>query len=136
MKPFFRLAPALLIGISVAAFIPSAGAQEGSTANPSGETSQGNSLQWRGNVNGTVYLHIRADTVKPVVRFGRLPQEVSYEFASPLPAKKVNVQLTEREGRGSITVTRQPNSANDYTAIVRIMDRAGGAANYSFRLVW
>ncbi len=136
MKAFSRLATALIFGVSAAAFIPSAGAQEGGAAKPSGDAEQGNSLQWRGNVNGTVYLHIRADTVKPVVRFGRLPQEVSYEFVSPLPARQVNVQLTEREGRGSITVTRQPSSANDYTAIVRIMDRAGGAANYSFRLVW
>jgi hypothetical protein len=40
------------------------------------------------------------------------------------------------DGRGDVDVVQQPNARNDYTTIVRIVDRSGGSDRYRVSAFW
>src|SRR5207302_139 len=56
------------------------------------------------------------------------------ETALPLADGAVSVRV--EEGRGDVDVIQQPSSRNDYTAIIRVRDRSGGADRYRVRAYW
>lgn len=49
---------------------------------------------------------------------------------------QINTQLTLKtlQGRGNVTITQQPASSNNYTALIDIFDPSGGEGSYSFEL--
>ncbi len=53
---------------------------------------------------------------------------------TPLAAKAQTVALTVVEGRGTVTVSQQPEASNAYTAVVSFTDPPGGAAWYEILL--
>ena len=135
MKSFARFVSAAMIGLSAAAFALPAGAEEVRAATPAAEQQQG-SFYWRGDVDGTVDLHIRHRSVRVVVKAGRSLQCARYRFDGALPKRDGGVQITKMEGRGSIELIQQPDSANNYTAVVRVADRGSSREEYRFTLVW
>ena len=135
MKSFARFVSATLICLSAAVVTLPAGAEEVGAATPAPDQQQG-SLYWRGDVDGTVDLHIRHRSVRVVVKAGRSLQCARYRFDGVLPKRNGGVQITKMEGRGTIELIQQPDSANNYTAVVRVTDRGTSREEYRFTLVW
>ena len=133
MKSFARFVSAAMICLSAAVFTVPAGAEEVQAATAAPE--QG-SFYWRGDVDGTVDLHIRHRSVRVVVKAGRSLQCARYRFDGSLPKRDGGVQITKMEGRGTIELIQQPDSANNYTAVVRVTDRGPSREEYRFTLVW
>ncbi|QLQ24410.1 MAG: hypothetical protein HZT41_05640 [Dechloromonas sp.] len=86
MKSFARFVSAAMIGLSAAAFALPAGAEEVRAATPAPEQQQG-SFYWRGDVDGTVDLHVRHRSVRVVVKAGRSLQCARYRFDGALPKR-------------------------------------------------
>ncbi|REJ75217.1 MAG: hypothetical protein DWQ47_06945 [Acidobacteria bacterium] len=95
-----------------------------------------NVFSWRGNVDGTVRISIRRNSVTTRVLSGQSILRDFYNFSESLPFRAVNVSVDKREGRGSVTVVQQPALGNAYTAVVEIRDPRGGRDDYEFDLIW
>jgi hypothetical protein len=93
-------------------------------------------LIWRGTVDGEILLSVRAGQVSIQNLSGAPVSNQQFNFTSPLPRTPVSVEIARKSGRGRVEVIQQPTAANDFTAVVRIRDRDGGARNYEFEMIW
>jgi len=94
-------------------------------------------LEFRGRVDGALYLHIRGEQIEVEYLSGRPMDEIRYRFSQPLPVQELEeVKLEGIDGRGAVRLIEWPNAGNRYTAKVRIQDEKSGAAMYRFKLVW
>ncbi len=93
-------------------------------------------FQWKGRVDGADEILIRGRSVRVNHLEAKPIQHQHYRFSAPLPARDVEVELHPIEGRGTVRLMEQPSERNDYTAVVRLEDRRGGASDYEFELVW
>jgi hypothetical protein len=94
------------------------------------------SMTWRGRVDDDVRIRIRGGTATVETLGGTPYSDAQPNFSNSLPNRRVTVRLTQQRGRGSIMIEQQPSRENDFTAIVRIRDTRGGAADYEFTLEW
>jgi hypothetical protein len=118
----------LLFSLILLAFTFSAFAQD--TENNSGR------VFWRGTVDDVVRIKIQGSDLSIETVSGRSYSEGSFSFTSPLPDAEVAVGVNKKEGRGTVAVVQQPNSENDFTAIVEIRDTKGGAKEYQLEIFW
>jgi hypothetical protein len=93
-------------------------------------------VTWRGRVDQEANLLIRGSEVSVQTIAGGDATGAAFQFTSPLPARPADVKLLRTRGRGNIEIIQHPSRANDFTAIVRIRDDKGGAADYEFEMVW
>jgi hypothetical protein len=93
-------------------------------------------MSWRGRVDDDVRIRIRGGSADVETIGGTAYYDGQPNFSNSLPNRRVTVRLTEKRGRGEIFIEQQPTRENDFTAIVRIRDTKGGAADYSFTLEW
>jgi hypothetical protein len=93
-------------------------------------------MSWRGRVDDDVRIRIRGGSAEVETIGGSAYNDSQPNFSNSLPNRRVTVRLTEKRGRGEIFIEQQPSRENDFTAIVRIRDTKGGAADYSFTLEW
>jgi hypothetical protein len=93
-------------------------------------------VRWRGTVDDDVHLVIRDDRVEVRTIGGSEYQNATYNFTSPLPRRRVNVNVTRLRGRGDVRVIQQPSRDNDFTAVVQIRDPSGGAREYEIEVTW
>jgi hypothetical protein len=99
--------------------------------------SRDGNLEFRGRVDGNVYLHVRGDQIEVEYLSGRPMDEIRYRFSQPLPSAEMQeVKLEDIDGRGSVRLLEWPNQGNRYTAKIRIQDEKSGASSYRFKLVW
>jgi hypothetical protein len=56
--------------------------------------------------------------------------------ASALPQQDGRVTVRVQDGRGDVDVVQQPSARNDYTMIMRIVDRSSGTDNYRVTAYW
>ncbi len=100
-------------------------------------TGKNGQLEFRGRVDGSLYLHIHLDQIEVEYLSGRPMDEIRYRFSQPLPAVEMEeVRLENVDGRGSVRLLEWPNTGNGFTAKVRIQDDKGGAGLYHFKLQW
>ena len=111
------------------AYDPGSGGQ-----NP--DTGRGGRMTWRGRVDDDVRIRIRGGTADVETIGGTPYYDGQPNFFNSLPPRRVTVRLTQKRGRGEIFIEQQPSRENDFTAIVRIKDPRGGAADYEFELTW
>ena len=97
---------------------------------------RGGSMTWRGRVDDDVRIRIRGGTATVETIGGTPYNDGQPNFSNSLPNRRVTVRLTQQRGRGSIVIEQQPSRDNDFTAIVRIRDTRGGAADYEFTIEW
>ena len=97
---------------------------------------RGGSMTWRGRVDDDVRIRIRGGTATVETIGGTPYNDGQPNFSNSLPNRRVTVRLTQQRGRGSIVIEQQPSRDNDFTAIVRIRDARGGAADYEFTIEW
>jgi hypothetical protein len=92
-------------------------------------------FRWSGNVDGDLQIVLRRTGVGYAVISGGQPQ-VIHSSGGQLPRRDGQLAVSLQRGRGSVVVMQQPTSHNNYTAIVRVIDRPSGYGLYDFDLVW
>src|SRR5256885_9762519 len=91
---------------------------------------------WTGRVDREVTIAMRG---RDVWTQSGDRNDQSYNRArveSALPRSDGYVRVQQVDGRGDVAVIQQPNSRNNYTAIVRVRDRSGGADRYRVSASW
>ena len=94
------------------------------------------SVLWRGTVDDRVQLTIQGGNLSVATLSGAAYPEGNYSFTSSLPRRNVNVLVNKRSGRGEARVVQQPDRSNDFTTIVEIRDKDGGAKEYQLEISW
>jgi hypothetical protein len=92
-------------------------------------------LRWSGSVDDDLRISLRRGQVGYDVASGSRPMNVR-SSGGILPQRNGHLEVSMRQGRGSVQVIEQPTSYNNYTAVVRVLDRQGGYGYYDFDLVW
>jgi hypothetical protein len=91
-------------------------------------------MTWRGQIDGPTTLRIHGDRVD-VDRDG-LAAAPSYQFATPLPASRQEVQVLVRQGRVDARVIEQPRANNDFRAVVEVTPRGRAGQNAALEFYW
>jgi hypothetical protein len=93
-------------------------------------------FDWSGRVDREVRITMHGRDARTQTD-GRVPFERSrLDIASALPQTDGFVSVRLQDGRGDAQVVQQPTARNDYTTIVRIVDRSGGADSYRLTAYW
>lgn len=93
-------------------------------------------FKFTGNVDHTLRITLRGTSVtySNEQYHGTLPRTVS-EFSNN-GVGPYNTNLTIKwTGRGSVQISQQPNSSNNYTAIIDIFDGRGGEGSYNIEVL-
>ena len=91
---------------------------------------------WSGRVDKTANIIISGNTIRAVdVSNTGLTTTQQYVNGS-LPRRASTVTVRREDGRGTVRVLEQPNSRNNYQAVIRIEDPRGGADNYRIEVSW
>ena len=93
-------------------------------------------VAWRGRVDGESIIRFRGDRAWDETINGYGVSNARHNFSAALPRHPLSVNLVNSEGRGEVVIIEQPSRSNDYTAVVVVRDRQGGAGNYAFTLTW
>lgn len=138
LSPGFIAATLLCLSATVVA-IP-ASAEEVAQPAPAAATANvrhGN-VVWRGEVDGTVDISLRHRTVRATAVSGRSVRREHQHFRVTgfLPARDTVVRLEDVEGQGTVEITQQPDSSNNFTAIVRLVNSQPGRKAFRFTLAW
>ncbi len=97
---------------------------------------QSGSMQWRGTVDDVVQIRIRNRNARSKAISGRAYNDDNFSFNGRAPRQNANVSVDKRDGRGQVLIVQQPNRRNNFTTIVQIIDKKGGADCYRFTLNW
>ena len=140
MKRFPGFIAGTLLCLSATAMTFPAGAEEAAQPAPSAATANvrhGN-VVWRGEVDGAVDISLRHRTVRATVVSGRSVRREHQHFRVTgfLPARDTLVRLEDVEGQGTVEITQQPDSSNNFTAIVRLANSQPGRQEFRFTLAW
>lgn len=92
-------------------------------------------LHWSGSVDDDLRISLQRGQVGYDVASGQRPVNVQ-SSGGALPRRDGHLEVSMRQGRGSVQVIQQPTSYNNYTAVVRVLDRQGGYGYYDFDLIW
>jgi hypothetical protein len=93
-------------------------------------------FDWSGRVDREVRITMHGRDARTQTA-GRLPMERSrLDVATALPQQDGRVTVRVQDGRGDVDVVQQPSARNDYTTIVRIVDRSSGVDNYRVTAYW
>jgi hypothetical protein len=101
--------------------------------------SAGNSTgmaRWSGTVDNEVFVLLRGRQFFSTAVRGRTVYNQQTDITNPLPRRPVTVMIQDAQGRGQLEIAEQPDSSNNFTAKVRIVDPEGGAGAYSFTMAW
>ncbi len=94
-------------------------------------------VYWNGMVDNKVQLVIKGMSAEERTIAGQAATPGAFSFTAPLPTAEAAVRAIKIDGRGTkVSVVQQPNSANEFTAIVEISDDKGGAGEYLIEIVW
>ena len=91
---------------------------------------------WSGRVDDRANIIIRGGTMRSEDVSGTGLQAGFQNMNGSLPRRSTVVTAQKTEGRGDVFVIQQPNRANDFTAIVQVVDSRGGADNYRVDIAW
>ena len=91
---------------------------------------------WRGTVDDRVQLTVQNQNLRLQTLGGTEYTDGNFSFTSPLPNRKVFVDVTKKKGRGTVTVVQQPSRSNDFTAVIEISDSGSGAKEYQIEIFW
>lgn len=93
-------------------------------------------FDWSGRVDREVRISMHGRDARTQTA-NRTPTERSrLDIASALPQQEGRVTVRVQNGRGDVAVVQQPSARNDYTMIMRIVDRSSGTDNYRVTAYW
>lgn len=94
-------------------------------------------LRWSGFVDDVTEIRITGRRVEYRTRSGAPVRNVDMDvLGNPLPRRNVYVELHNVRGRGSLAIVQQPSRHNNYTAVIRVVDRRAGYGAYDFDIRW
>ncbi|GAC1399860.1 MAG: hypothetical protein NVSMB56_14990 [Pyrinomonadaceae bacterium] len=93
-------------------------------------------MYWKGRVDDNVQLLVRDGEVTLRLISGTPYDNATYKFTSPLPRRRLTVNLNVIKGRGEVKILQQPARENDFTTVIEIRDPKGGASDYELELTW
>ncbi|MGQ9896368.1 MAG: hypothetical protein ACUVR8_02230 [Acidobacteriota bacterium] len=93
-------------------------------------------MRWFGRVDDEIYIYVQGSSVRTQLISGQPTYNERFTFTSPLPRWPVTVQVNRRRGRGRVEIFQQPSANNDFTAVIRIVDRGSGATDMEFEMLW
>jgi len=93
-------------------------------------------MRWRGTVDDIAQIRVQESSVDVSAVSGTPYSDGTYNFTSPLPYRRVTVNLIKLSGRGDMRIIQQPSRDNDYTAVIEIRDTNRGPGSYEFELSW
>ncbi|MBC7796487.1 MAG: hypothetical protein H7Z37_06425 [Pyrinomonadaceae bacterium] len=93
-------------------------------------------VRWRGSVDDEVQLTIRDNSLEVRTISGTDYGQGNTNFTSPLPNRRVNVEAAKKKGRGNVRVLQQPSRDNNFTTVIQILDKSGGAKDYDVDVYW
>jgi len=99
------------------------------------DTSSG-ALRWSGRVDAVQEIRIRGRRVDSYTVSGDRASNVRSQVRGGLPAREAYVRVRQADGRGQVAVVQQPSARNDYTAVLRVVDRQPGADYYTVEATW
>ena len=137
LSPGFIAATLLCLSATAITFPASAEEAAQPAAAASANVRHGN-VVWRGEVDGTVDVSLRHRTVRATAVSGRSVRREHQHFRVTgfLPARDTVVRLEGVEGQGTVEITQQPDSSNNFTAIVRLTNSQPGRQEFHFTLAW
>jgi hypothetical protein len=94
------------------------------------------SMSWSGTVDDVVEISIRGRRATTRTLSGRTYRNDNYNFDGRMNRNSDRVRLDREDGRGKVSIVQRPNRRNNWTTIVRIEDKKGGADRYRFTLYW
>lgn len=101
------------------------------------DSSRSGQLEFRGRVDDAVDFYIRGDRLHALVKSGQLIKVERFRFTQPLPAVTLSsINVARKDGRGTVELIQRPDSTNDFTAIVRVIDPQSGSDRYHWVLSW
>jgi hypothetical protein len=93
-------------------------------------------FDWSGRVDREIRIVMHGRDARAQTT-SRTPVERSrLNVAAPLPQQDGRVTVRVQDGRGDVDVVQQPSARNDYTMIMRIVDRSSGTDNYRVTAFW
>jgi redox-regulated HSP33 family molecular chaperone len=92
-------------------------------------------FEWTGRVDGETRVFMRGNDIWTQDVDGRRNRSQARAYRS-LPTTNGLVRVQRVDGRGEISVIQQPNSRNNYTAVIRIRDASRRADRYRFAAYW
>jgi hypothetical protein len=93
-------------------------------------------MTWKGRVDDDVRIVVRGGTAETQTIGGTALPDGIANFSASLPPRRVSVTLSNKKGRGQISIEQQPSRENDFAVVIRITDPKGGASEYEFELSW
>jgi hypothetical protein len=93
-------------------------------------------VSWKGTVDDVVRLTIRNNSLELKTISGTPYSNNNYNFTSPLPNRRVDVEIDKKKGRGTVRVMQQPRRENNFTTVIEIRDTSGGAKDYELEIYW
>jgi hypothetical protein len=94
------------------------------------------SVTWRGMVDIEVQLVIRGGSLETRTISGTTFNNENFNFTSALPNRRVTVEVNKTRGRGRVNILQQPTRSNDFTTVIQIIDKDGGAKDYEVEVYW
>jgi hypothetical protein len=92
-------------------------------------------VRWSGRVDAVEEIRIRGRRIDSYTVTGNGASGVRSRVDGALGGNAY-VRLTRNEGRGQVQVVQQPSASNDYTAVLRVIDRQAGAGYYDIEASW
>lgn len=92
-------------------------------------------LSWSGDVDDTATIAISGRNIRTTSNAGGIRNE-RRNLRGELPRDDVRVRLDWGDGRGDVRIIQQPSSRNNYTTLIRIVDKEKGREHYDFTLNW
>ena len=90
-------------------------------------------LRWSGDVDDALEIRIQGNRVDYRTLSGKSVRNVRSDLVrGGLPRNDVTVMVSDRAGRGSVSVVQQPSAWNNYTTVIRVNDPRPGYGGYSF----
>ena len=104
--------------------------------NPPWGGSTTGSATWSGRVDKTANIIISGNTIRAVDISNSGVTTTQQYVNGSLPRRPATVTVRKRDGRGTVRILEQPNSRNNYQAVIRIEDPRGGSDNYRIEVTW
>lgn len=106
-------------------------------SNPGYGTNAGiGGVRWSAQVDGRVRVSFRDNQAYTQRISGQQTYGEQVSFASPVPRRNVDVGVNKLRGRGDVDVVQRPSAGNNYTLVVEINDKDGGADVYDLEIQW
>jgi hypothetical protein len=93
-------------------------------------------FDWSGRVDREVRIMMRGNDVWTQDVGSRQTRRAMARVAAALPDQPGRVGVQVLNGRGDVSVIQQPSPRNNYTTVLRIADRSGGADRYRIAAYW